>query len=66
MTKKKNINNPTKLEKQYRELFPNSISEEHWSRVSSLEQPSLFVLLETVDSVSMPDGYIDPNYIQRT
>jgi hypothetical protein len=60
MTKKKNPVKPTKLEKQHRNLFPNSISEEHWSKVSSLEQPSL---LEIVDSVSMPSSHIDPSYI---
>jgi len=45
------------LEQQYKILFGTPMTEEDWSQVTNLEQPSPF---ETVDSVGMPNADIDP------
>lgn len=62
MSKKQKKAKPIKssgqtLEQQHIKLFGNVITDEDWSQVTNLEQPSPF---ESVDSVGMPGSEFDP------
>ena len=49
------------LEEQYRNTFKTLIPDADWASVRTLEQPSP---LKHIDSVTMPNTYIDPDLLQ--